>query len=85
MSFEIEVSLFGFGDDRPTCFGNRNKIQLTLDNPASVSAVLLQAGFVDTNGLVIMLNNSAVAEKQWHSRILSSGDKLKILSAFEGG
>lgn len=85
MSIEIEISLFGFGDDRPACFGNRNKIQLTLDQPASVDTVIRQTGFVDTSGLVIMLNNGAVAEKQWHSKMLSSGDKLKILSAFEGG
>lgn len=46
---------------------------------------MLSTGFTDTTGLVLMINDTVLAEKQWDSHLLNSGDKIKVLSAFEGG
>lgn len=46
---------------------------------------MLQAGFIDSSGLVLMINDTVVGENQWDTTEIHSGDKLKVLSAFEGG
>ena len=81
----IEVSIFGFGDDRPACFQGRNQMQLTLETPLSVRTAIHQAGFVDSTGLVLMINDHVVAEQDWGTTLLEDGDNLRDLSAFEGG
>lgn len=85
MTQPIEISLFGFGDDRPAFFEGKNLKLLTLGKNTSVGSVMLQAGFADTSGLVLMINDTVVGEKQWGTTEVCSGDKLKVLSAFEGG
>lgn len=85
MALEIDISLFGFGDDRPACFQGRNERTLMLDEKASIHRAMSSAGFSDTTGLVVMMNDRVVPEPLWDSTELHAEDKLKVLSAFEGG
>lgn len=85
MSASIKISLFGFGDDRPAFFQGQNEKEMPLDKTMSAAAILKQVGFSDSCGLVLMINNVAIAQTQWDSIIMKNKDKLKILSAFEGG
>lgn len=85
MTLKVEISLFGFGDDRPPFFEGRNQKQLILDKEVSARSAMMQAGFSDFSGLVLMRNNSVIAENLWEDTALHDGDKLKVLSAFEGG
>ncbi len=81
----IEVSLFGFGDDRPQTFGRNDRISLRTENGITLNAVLLQAGFKDTHGLSAMVNGKLVPPGEWSSRVIDDGDAVKLLMAIEGG
>ena len=81
----VEVSLFGFGEDRPPSFGRNDRLELTLDQPATVADALDQAGFPELAGLSAMLNNALVPPRKWQDTPLSDGDALKVLLAIEGG
>jgi len=82
---KVEVSLFGFGDERPAVFGASNSLVLTLPDNACVRDVFPRSGFNDTHGLSAILNGTVVPEAKWQSTVLSSGDHLKLLMAIEGG
>ncbi len=81
----IEVSLFGFGDDRPATFGSSDRINLSGAEGTTLDNVLQQAGFVDTHGLSAMQNGKLVPPTEWSSRAIEDGDTIKVLMAIEGG
>ena len=81
----IEITLFGFGDDRPPAFKGENRLRLEIDTPATPSAVLRRAGIEDNTGLVLMNQDQVIPPQQWESDIIRDHDRLTLLSAFEGG
>ena len=83
----VEVSLFGFGDDKPGSFGKSDTLDVTLavGQSVTVKQLLGQAGFRDLHGLSAMLNGTLVAHSDWDSKTVNDGDALKVLMAIEGG
>lgn len=81
----VELSLFGFGGDRPTAFGNSDQLQLTLEKKTTISHALEIAGFDEIGSLSTMLNNTLVTPHDRSTRELFDGDALTILMAIEGG
>ncbi|MDH5353781.1 MAG: hypothetical protein OEY09_04980 [Gammaproteobacteria bacterium] len=81
----IKISVFGFGDDSPALFQNQKKILLNIDTPATPRAVILEAGFDEAEGLVLMIDNGVIVPQDWDSPIVKDGDDLRVMSAFEGG
>lgn len=83
----VEVSLFGFGDDKPRPFGQSDTLNVTLaaGQTITVKQTLDQAGFTDLHGLSAMLNGTLVAHSEWDTKTVSDGDALKVLMAIEGG
>ena len=81
----IEVRLFGFGDDQPPAFCGRNSLQVDVPTPATPRAVLQAAGISDTNGMVLMDQDSVIPGHQWDDGIVNDEARLTLLSVFEGG
>lgn len=83
----VEVSLFGFGDDKPGSFGQSDTLNVTLaaGQTITVKQLLGQAGFKDLHGLSAMLNGTLVPHSEWDSRSVNDDDTLKVLMAIEGG
>lgn len=81
----IEITLFGFGEDRPAPFGSENRLRLELDTPATPWAVLRAAGIDDANGLVLMNQDQVIPPRDWDSKLINDEDNLTLLAAFEGG
>ncbi|MFT5218427.1 MAG: thiamine biosynthesis protein ThiS [Planctomycetota bacterium] len=81
----IEVTIFGFGDERPPAFQNADRLELDLELPATPMAVLLRSGFDDQEGLALLINDRIVHAQDWQHAIVGPGDQVKVLSAIEGG
>ncbi|MDH3386437.1 MAG: MoaD/ThiS family protein [Gammaproteobacteria bacterium] len=81
----VEIKLFGFGDERPPCFGDSNTIRLAIETPATPWLLLRALGITDTTGLVLMNADRVIPERQWSEAIVQDSDRLTLLSAFEGG
>jgi len=81
----IEITLFGFGEDRPPRFRGENRLQLEINTPATPWAVLRAAGIDDEAGLVLMNRDAVIPTQQWDDNIIQDLDRLTLLSAFEGG
>jgi len=81
----IEITLFGFGEDRPPRFGGENRLQLEINTPATPWAVLRAAGIDDETGLVLMNRDAVIPAQNWDDNIIEDEDRLTLLSAFEGG
>ena len=77
----IEIKLVGFGDDRPARFGNRDRIEIDIDTPATPDAVLEALGIDDTTGLVLMNADSVIPARQWQQTVVTARDRLTILAA----
>lgn len=84
-ALEINISIFGFGDDRPPAFRGNNQLPLKIGIQMSLRAVMRETGFVEFEGLVVMLNNRVVAEQDWNSVMVIDGDRLTVMSVLEGG
>jgi sulfur carrier protein ThiS len=81
----IEITLFGFGEDRPPRFRGENRLQLEINTPATPWAVLRAAGIDDETGLVLMNRDTVIPAQHWDDNIIQDQDHLTLLSAFEGG
>lgn len=81
----IEITLFGFGDDRPPPFGSENRLCLDLDTPTTPRVVLRAAGIDDETGLVLMNQDVVIPARHWDDNIIRDQERLTLLSAFEGG
>ncbi|MCP4388413.1 MAG: hypothetical protein GY802_08965 [Gammaproteobacteria bacterium] len=81
----IEITLFGFGDDRPAAFKGENRLSLEIETPATPWAVLRTAGIDDPAGLVLMNQDQVIPPRQWENDIVEDHDHLTLLSAFKGG
>lgn len=81
----IEITLFGFADERPLAFGGDNRLQLEIDTPATPRAVLHAVGIDDGTGLVLMHRDRVVPARDWDETIVVDRDRLTLLAAFEGG
>ena len=81
----IEISLFGFGDERPAAFGDHSRLELTMPAPLSPHALLQAAGFDDTEGLVLIVDDAVIPVADWQRPLIVDGAAVTVLSAFEGG
>ena len=81
----IEVSLFGFGDERPAPFGAADRIELALETPATPTSLLRAAGFDETRDLLLVVDGTVVLASDWERTRIDDGASVRILSAFEGG
>ena len=81
----IEVSLFGFGDERPPRFGDADRIQLSLEAPIKPLSLLRAAGFSETRDLLLVVDGAVVLASDWEDTCIEDGASVRILSAFEGG
>ena len=81
----IEISLFGFGDERPAVFGGGNRLALAASSPLSPQALLQAAGFDDTEGLVLIVDDTVIPVGDWQRPQIDDGAAVTVLSAFEGG
>ncbi len=81
----VELSLFGFGDERPAAFGTSNQLVLPVGENTTVEVALKQAGVTDPESLSAILNGTMVPRPDWSSTALCDGDELKLLMAIEGG
>ncbi len=81
----VEIKLVGFGDDRPALFGDRDRLELELDTPASPETMLQALGIADTTGLVLMNADSVIPARQWRDAVIAESDRITILAAIEGG
>lgn len=81
----VEVSLFGFGDERPSAFGANNELALPVGSDTTIEKALNQAGVTEPESLSAILNGTMVPRPDWSTTLLADGDKLKLLMAIEGG
>jgi len=81
----IEISLFGFGDERPAAFGAGNRLALEAPSPLSPQALLQAAGFDDTEGLVLIVDDTVIQVADWQREQIGDGAAVTVLSVFEGG
>jgi sulfur carrier protein ThiS len=81
----IEISLFGFGDERPAAFGGGNRLALAAPAPMSPDALLRAAGFDETEGLVLIIDDAVIPAADWQRPLIDDGTAVTVLSAFEGG
>lgn len=82
---KVELSLFGFGDDRPRSFGTSDHLTLTLPESTAVAAALSKAGFSALESVTAVLNSKVVPPQDWDTTPMTDGDALKVLLAIEGG
>ena len=81
----IEIALFGFGDERPAAFAGGNRLQLPAPAPLSPKELLQAAGFGDTEGLVLIVDDTVIPRADWQRPLIDDGTAVTVLSAFEGG
>jgi len=81
----IEISLFGFGDERPAVFGDSGRLALAVPAPLSPNDLLQAAGFDDTEGLVLIVDDAVIPVADWRRPMIDEGAAVTVLSAFEGG
>jgi len=81
----IEITLFGFGAERPASFGSDNKLRLEIDTPTTPRLVLQAAGIDDDAGLVLMAGDTVIPARHWDRKLVETGARLTLLSALEGG
>ena len=81
----VEISLFGFGDERPAAFAGGNRIELALPVPVSPNALLQAAGFEATEGLVLIVDERVIPVADWQQPLIDDGIAVTVLAAFEGG
>ena len=81
----VEIRIFGFGDERPAAFGDKNGLEIEIATPATPRALLHAAGIGDEAGLVLMDRDSVIPPQKWDDAIIGDGQRLTLLSAFEGG
>ena len=46
---------------------------------------MLEAGFNESEGLVLLINNGVVSEQDWDRPMVQDSDDIRVLAAFEGG
>ena len=81
----VEITLVGFGDERPASFAGGNRLLLDIATPATPQAVIAAAGITDPEGLILMNTVQVIPARQWHEPLIDDRDRLTLLSAFEGG
>ncbi len=81
----VEITLIGFGDERPASFVDGNRLTLDIETPATPRAVIAAAGIADPEGLILMNTVQVIPERQWNQPLIGDRDRLTLLSAFEGG
>jgi len=81
----IEIKLIGFGDDQPARFNGKNRLQVELETPTSVRALMRSVGIEDATGLIVMDTHTVIPSEQWDESRFQDQTTLTILSAFEGG
>lgn len=81
----VEITLVGFGDERPASFAGGNRLLLDIATPATPRAVIAAAGIGDPEGLILMNTVQVIPERQWGEPLVEDRDRLTLLSAFEGG
>lgn len=81
----VEIKLVGFGDDRPPRFDGRNRLQVEIETPASVRALLRAAGIEEAADLIAMDEITVIPPERWDEREIPDQATLVILSAIEGG
>ena len=81
----VEITLVGFGNERPAPFAAGNRLRLDIATPATPRAVIAAAGIADPEGLILMNSVQVIPERQWNEPLIDDRDRLTLLSAFEGG
>ena len=81
----VEITLIGFGDERPARFVDGNRLTLDIQTPATPRAVIAAAGITDPDGLILMNTVQVIPERRWEEHLIEDRDCLTLLSAFEGG
>ena len=81
----VEIRLVGFGDDQPARFNARHCLQVDIETPVSVRALLQAAGIEEAPDLIAMDSETVIARSQWNEARISDQATLTILSAIEGG
>lgn len=81
----VEITLVGFGEERPAGFAGGNRLLLEIATPATPRAVIAAAGISDPGGLILMNTVQVIPERQWGEPLVEDRDRLTLLSAFEGG
>ena len=82
---KVEVSLFGFGEDRPAKFSSSDRLDLNMNGPSTIATALASAGLANAHGISVMLNGVLAPPRDWDQKNLADGDSLKVLLALEGG
>ncbi len=81
----VEITLIGFGDDRPAAFAAGNRLLLDIATPTTPRAVIAAAGITEPDGLILMNTVQVIPARQWGEALIQDRDRLTLLSAFEGG
>ncbi len=81
----VEITLIGFGDERPARCVDGNRLTLDIQTPATPRAVIAAAGITEPDGLILMNTVQVIPERCWEEPLIEDRDRLTLLSAFEGG
>ncbi len=81
----VTVKLVGFGDDRPSRFGDKNRLQLEIETPVSVRELLQAAGIEEAGDLIAMDSEIVIAPADWDEPKIQDQTTLTIFAAIEGG
>ena len=81
----IEIKLIGFGEDRPARFSGSNQLQLELDTPTSVRALLHSIGIKEAPDLILMNTETVIHRADWDESRIGDDSSVTIMSAIEGG
>ncbi|MBX2867325.1 MAG: sulfur carrier protein ThiS [Acidiferrobacterales bacterium] len=81
----IQISLFGFGDERPKPFGDNDILNISRKAPDTLEQILNDVGIDPASGVTVMRNNKLVTNDSWSRTAMEDGDTLTVLMAIEGG
>lgn len=81
----VEVRLFGFGDVKPSGFGDANHANVNLPTPLRPNDLLARLGLTDPTGLVLMRGDELVTPARWHEPLIADRDVVTLMWAIEGG
>ncbi len=81
----VDIRLFGFGDERPARFKGKNRLQIEIETPTSVRAILCSLGIEEAADLILMDADTVIPAAQWSAPRIGDQATLTIMSAIEGG
>ena len=81
----IEIRAIGFGSDKPECFADSDRYSLEISQPLTPNQLLAEIKLEKALDTIVLVNNTAVSEKQWNTPLIVDNSEVTVMAAIEGG